>query len=66
MISFALGGRFVAVVVEMDVNDLNLDVGVVFRLVWKPEWEAVLFVAFESNVSGKKKCLVLVGVYLVW
>ena len=54
MISFVLSGRFVAVVVEMDVNDLNLDVRVVVRLVWKPEWEAVLFVAFESNVSGKK------------
>ena len=49
-----MSGRFFAVVVEMDVNDLNLDVGVVVRLVWKPEWEAVLFVAFESNVSGKK------------
>lgn len=31
---FDLGRGFVAVVVEMKVNDLELEVGVVFRLAW--------------------------------
>ena len=51
---FDLGGGFVAVVVEMEVVNLRLEVGVVFKLVLESEWEAVLFVAFESNVSGRE------------
>ena len=31
---FALGGGFLAVVVEMGVDDLESEVGVVVRLVW--------------------------------
>ena len=32
--TFNLGGGFVAVVVEMELDDLELQVGDVFRLVW--------------------------------
>ena len=47
---FDLGGGFVFAVVEMEMDNLRLEVGAVVRLVWESEWEAVLFVTFESNV----------------
>ena len=34
MISSTWGGGFVAVLVEMEVDDLELEVGVAARLVW--------------------------------
>ena len=43
---FDLGGGFIKVVVEMEMDDLELEVGVVVR--------RVLFVAFESNVSERE------------
>ena len=43
-----LSGFFVAVVLEMEVDDLEVG-GFLF------EWEDVLLVAFESNVFGREK-----------
>ena len=43
---FDLGGGFIKVVVEMEMDDLELEVGVVVR--------RVLFVAFGSNVSERE------------
>ena len=52
---FDLGGDFVAVVVVMEVEDLEVEVGAVVRPFWGLfELEDVFFVAFESNVSGKE------------
>ena len=50
-----LGGDFVAVVVKVEVKDLELVVKAVARLVWDCfQWEDVFFVALGSNVGGRE------------
>ena len=50
---FDLGGNFIVKVVEIETEDLKLEVGAAVRLVWD-SLENVLFVVFESNVSGRE------------
>ena len=54
---FDFGGCFAVVVVEMEVYDLELEVGAIVRLVWicvNGELGAVLFVVFDLNVFGRE------------
>ena len=49
---FAFSGEFVAVVVEMEVDDLELEVGAVVRLVWSCVNKELYFL--WSNVSRRE------------
>ena len=52
---FDFDGGFVAVVVEMEVNYLELEVGDVVSIAWCcVNGVTVPFVAFESKVSGRE------------
>ena len=61
-----LGGVFVAVVL-MEVDDLELEVGVVAKLVWSYLKGRLYFLWCLVECRWKKKCLMLVvKVHLVW
>ena len=61
-----LGGVFLAVVL-MEVDDLELEVGVVAELVWSYLKERLYFLWCLVECCWKKKCLMLVvEVPLVW
>ena len=61
-----LGGLFVAVVL-MEVGDLELEVGVVAKLVWSYLKGRLYFLWCLVECRLKKKCLMLVvEVPLVW
>ena len=51
---YYLGGDFVAVLVEMEVDDLELEVGTVIRLVWGCLNLRLYFLWCLSNVSGSE------------
>ena len=52
---FDSGGGFVAVVVEMEVNDLELEVGDIVRIVWSCVKEELYFFWHLSRMSLEGK-----------
>ena len=52
---FDSGGGFVAVVVEMEVNDLELEVGDIVRIVWSCVKEELYFFRHLSRMSLEGK-----------
>ena len=64
---FDFGGDFVAVVGEMEVDDLELEVGAVVRVVWSCVNGELYFLWRLTGISPwKGKCLMLVSTPLVW
>ena len=63
---FDFGGGFVVVVVEMEVDDLELEVGAVVRVVWSfANGELNFLWRLRVECLWKEKCLMLVGIPLV-